>query len=96
MDEVNAVLGGESSGGLTVRGHIFGKDSVYAAGLFVEMCAAIKKPIKEFWQELSERYGKYVMCEENLKFTENEKITVQRILIKEKRVPDFAVGKPTK
>ena len=81
---------------LPIWGHIFGKDSVYAAGLFVEMCAAIKKPIKEFWQELSERYGKYIMCEENLKFTENEKITVQRILIKEKRVPDFAVGNPTK
>ena len=35
LDEVDAVLGGESSGGLTVRGHIFGKDSIYAASLFV-------------------------------------------------------------
>lgn len=95
MDEVNAVLGGESSGGLTVRGHIFGKDSVYAAGLFVEMCAAIKKPIKEFWRELTEKYGKYVMCEENLKFTEAEKDEVQRILMKEKLVPDFGEKKLT-
>ena len=30
IDEVDAVLGGESSGGLTVRGHIPGKDSIYA------------------------------------------------------------------
>src|SRR5699024_10479855 len=36
IDETNAVLGGESSGGLTVRGHIHGKDSIYAASLFVE------------------------------------------------------------
>ncbi len=35
IDEVNAILGGESSGGLTVRGHIHGKDSVYAASLLV-------------------------------------------------------------
>ena len=95
MDEVNAVLGGESSGGLTVRGHIFGKDSVYAAGLFVEMCAAIKKPIKDFWRELTEKYGKYVMCEENLKFTEAEKDKIQNILVKEKRVPDFGEKKLT-
>lgn len=40
IDEVDAVLGGESSGGLTVRGHIHGKDSIYAAALFVEMIAA--------------------------------------------------------
>ncbi len=37
---MDAVLGGESSGGLTVRGHIHGKDSIYAATLFVEMIAA--------------------------------------------------------
>ena len=37
IEEVDAVLGGESSGGLTVRGHIHGKDSVYAASLFAEM-----------------------------------------------------------
>ena len=37
MKEVDALLGGESSGGLTVRGHIHGKDSVYASALFLEM-----------------------------------------------------------
>ena len=37
---MDAVLGGESSGGLTVRDHIHGKDSIYAAALFVEMIAA--------------------------------------------------------
>ncbi len=35
--------GGESSGGLTVRGHIYGKDSVYAAALVVEMVCALNK-----------------------------------------------------
>ena len=37
MVETDAVIGGESSGGLTVRGHIQGKDGIYAAALLVEM-----------------------------------------------------------
>ena len=37
MLETGAVIGGESSGGLTVRGHIQGKDGIYAAALLVEM-----------------------------------------------------------
>lgn len=43
MTETNAVIGGESSGGLTVRGHIHGKDGVYAACLLVEMIAVTGK-----------------------------------------------------
>ena len=37
MEAHNALIGGESSGGLTVRGHILGKDGLYAAALLVEM-----------------------------------------------------------
>ena len=32
MVEHNALLGGESSGGLTIRGHILGKDGIFAVG----------------------------------------------------------------
>lgn len=39
MAETNAVVGGESSGGMAVRGHIAGKDGIYAAALLVEMLA---------------------------------------------------------
>ena len=37
--EHNALLGGESSGGLTIRGHILGKDGIFASALVVEMLA---------------------------------------------------------
>ena len=57
IDETDAVLGGESSGGLTVRGHIHGKDSVYAASLFVEMISAMDKSPSELWDELTAKYG---------------------------------------
>lgn len=47
MIEHNALLGGESSGGLTIRGHILGKDGIFACALFVEMLAATGKKISE-------------------------------------------------
>ena len=89
LDETNAVLGGESSGGLTVRGHIYGKDSIYAAGLFVEMLCAIGKPVREFWKELTEKYGAFVMAEDNMRFSPSEKQSVENVLVVEKQIPDF-------
>lgn len=89
LDDNDAVLGGESSGGLTVRGHIFGKDSVYAAGLFVEMTAAIGKTIKEFWQELEDKYGVFCMEQDNFRFTAEDKNKVQKILFEDETIPDF-------
>ena len=59
IDEVDAVLGGESSGGLTVRGHIHGKDSVYASMLFVEMLCATGKSAGELLEELHTRFGNF-------------------------------------
>ena len=89
LDEVDAVLGGESSGGLTVRGHIFGKDSVYAASLFVEMVCAIGKSPSALWRELTDRYGSYEMVECNLAFTQKEKERVEYLLMTEKQLPQF-------
>ena len=45
MVEHDALLGGESSGGLTIRGHILGKDGIFAAALIVEMLAVTGKRI---------------------------------------------------
>lgn len=92
IDEVDAVLGGESSGGLTVRGHIHGKDSIYAASLFVEMISVVEKSPSEIMDDLTARYGKFEMVEDNITFTPDQKSTVNRIIFEEKRLPDF--GKP--
>lgn len=89
IDETDAVLGGESSGGLTVRGHIHGKDSVYAAALFVEMVSAMNKTPGEFWAELTERYGSHVMEEDNLPFAPEDREAVHRTLMVERKLPDF-------
>jgi phosphomannomutase len=73
IDEVDAVLGGESSGGLTVRGHINGKDSVYAASLFAEMVSVTGKSPSQIMDELEEPFGKFVMVEDNLRFAPEAK-----------------------
>lgn len=89
IDETDAVLGGESSGGLTVRGHIHGKDSVYAASLFVEMVSAMNKTPGEFWEELTARYGQHVMEEDNLTFAPEDKTAVHSTLMEKHLLPDF-------
>ena len=89
IDEVDAVLGGESSGGLTVRGHIHGKDSVYAASLFAEMVSVIGKSPSVLMDELEKEFGKFVMVEDNLKFAPEYKSVINGIIFDEKKLPDF-------
>ena len=91
IDEVDAVLGGESSGGLTVRGHIHGKDSVYAASLFAEMVSVTGKSPSEIIDELKEIYGSYVMVEDNLVFAPERKAEIDNIIMVEKKLPDFGL-----
>ncbi len=55
MEQYDALIGGESSGGLTVRGHILGKDGLYAASLLIEMISKTGKPLSVLISELYER-----------------------------------------
>ena len=89
IDEVDAVLGGESSGGLTVRGHIHGKDSVYAASLFAEMISVIGKTPSELVEALEEEFGRFRMVEDNLKFLPEQKSAIMRLVLEEKKIPVF-------
>lgn len=91
IDEVDAVLGGESSGGLTVRGHIHGKDSVYAASLFAEMVSAVGKSPSGFIDELEREYGKFIMVEDNLRFAPEYKQVINKLVFEEKKLPEFSV-----
>lgn len=89
IDEVDAVLGGESSGGLTVRGHIHGKDSVYAASLFAEMISVTGKTASQIMDELEAQFGKFIMVEDNLRFAPEYKAVVNDIIFNQKKLPDF-------
>lgn len=91
MQETDAVLGGESSGGLTVRGHILGKDAVYAASLLVEMVAVTKKKLSEIMDEIDQLYGVSYMEEFDCRFRPEQKTSIHRKLMVEKQLPEFPV-----
>ncbi len=89
MQEVNALIGGESSGGLTVRGAINGKDGVYAAALLVEMRAVTGLPVSKLREKIAEEYGTLYMEEQSLRFPKEQKSGIYRILMEEKQLPAF-------
>lgn len=90
IDEVDAVLGGESSGGLTVRGHIHGKDSIYAASLFAEMVSVLRKTPAEIMDELEAKFGKFVMAEDNLRFAPEAKAAIHQTIMLDRKLPEFS------
>lgn len=89
MSETDAVIGGESSGGLTVRGHINGKDGVYAAALLVEMIAVTGKRLSEIYKMIEDECGAIYMEERDYTFSNEKKAEMQRILMEEKKVPEL-------
>ncbi len=89
MIETNAIIGGESSGGLTVRGHIQGKDGIYAAALLVEMLATTGRKLSEIYAEITDKYGVFEMEEDDYSFSSDKKEEIKRTLFKDKLLPDF-------
>ena len=89
MEAHDAVIGGESSGGLTVRGHILGKDGLYAASLLVEMVCKSGKSLSGLIREMYERYGRCAMVERDFALTPERKGGILHLLMEEKRLPDF-------
>ena len=80
MVEHNALLGGESSGGLTIRGHILGKDGIFASALVVEMLAKTGKTISQLQEEIWAITGRLFMVEDNIPATPEMRIVVPRRL----------------
>lgn len=90
MTETGAILGGESSGGLTVVGHINGKDGVYAASLLVEMVAVTGKKLSQLMEMINEECGSTYMEERSYTFSEEVKRELQKRLFADNELPDMA------
>lgn len=89
MAEVDALIGGESSGGLTIRGHISGKDGIFAACLLVEMVSVTGKKLSEILDEIDTLYGKTTMLEYDTAFSQAKKDSLMDELMVQKKLPDF-------
>lgn len=91
MQETGAIIGGESSGGLTVCGHINGKDGIYAASLLVEMIAVTKKKLSQLQAEIREQYGSIYMEERSFHFPAERKKELEDVLFQDKLLPEFGL-----
>jgi len=89
MLETNAVIGGESSGGMAIRGHIQGKDGIYAAALLVEMLAVTGKTIAQIYREIIDQYGMLYFAEKDLATTPENKQWLQQQIFEQKKLPEF-------
>lgn len=87
MYATGAIIGGESSGGLTVRGHINGKDGIYAAALLAEMIAVTGKKLSDIYKEIEEECGSIFMEERDYKFTQEMKEQMHKLLMEDKQLP---------
>lgn len=92
MEETDAIIGGESSGGLTIRGHIRGKDGIFASALLVEMLSTTGKSIAELLDEIYEQYGVCKMTEFDTKFSQAKKEEIHDLLFVQKKVPTFPIA----
>ncbi len=85
MMEVDALMGGESSGGLTIRGYLYGKDSTLSSALFLEMVIVMNKPISQIIKEVRDFASfHHVFVEKQISYRNEEKVLRY---LKEKSIP---------
>lgn len=89
MTETDAIIGGESSGGLSVKGHIPGKDGIYSAALLVEMLAVTGKTVAELYREITEKYGMLFYEEAAFTMTPDRKRELQELIFVKRKLPEF-------
>ena len=78
MDEIGALVGGESSGGLTMRGYMKGKDGIFACALVCEMLARTGKPLSQLVDETMAITGRLVQLETGVPATPEMRIELPR------------------
>nr|WP_319535406.1 phosphoglucomutase/phosphomannomutase family protein [uncultured Vibrio sp.] len=89
MEADDSLIGGESSGGLTIRGHIKGKDGVFASSLLVEMISVTGKKLSELLDEIYSKYGYAYMAEGDCKFKPGQKEALFNKIYVDKQLPEF-------
>lgn len=90
MEADDSLIGGESSGGLTIRGHIKGKDGVFASSLLVEMISVTGKKLSELLDEIYGKYGYAYTVEGDCTFKASDRERLYNKIYVEKALPEFA------
>lgn len=91
MFATGAVIGGESSGGMAVRGHIRGKDGIYASALLVEMISVTGMKLSELMEQIRNEFGGMQLVERDYRFSDARKEEIKKILLEDKKLPEINV-----
>ncbi len=73
MMKEDVIIGGEESGGLSIKGHIPEKDGILADLLVTEMVSKKGKPLSQVWKDLVLKIGPYEGRRGKLEVDENKK-----------------------
>ena len=73
IEEQDAILGGEESGGMSIAGHYGGKDGVLADLLIAEIWAHHKRPLVDVYKDILKKYGAFHSTRIDLHLDENTK-----------------------
>ncbi len=89
MFATDAIIGGESSGGMAVRGHIKGKDGIYASALLVELIAVTGMPLSQIMETIRREFGGMALEERDYRFSPQRKTEIQKQLLEDKELPEL-------
>ncbi len=89
MFATDAIIGGESSGGMAVRGHIKGKDGIYASVLLVELIAVTGMPLSQIMETIRREFGGMALEERDYRFSPQRKTEIQKQLLEDKELPEL-------
>jgi phosphomannomutase len=73
MESEPIIVGGEESGGLSVKGHVPEKDGILACLLMAELVATERKSLGQILQELSRKIGNFYSDRINISFAPEKK-----------------------
>lgn len=92
MLETNSLIGGESSGGLTIRDYIMGKDSTLSSLLILEIIINLDKKLSDIIQEVKTfcKYDK-TQIEDEVTFLDKDKVIeyIKKEFPKSNKFSDF-------
>ena len=74
---------------MAVRGHIAGKDGIYAAALLVEMLAVTGKSVSQLYGEITDKYGALCYADDSFTMTSARKEELRERLFVRMELPDF-------
>ncbi len=89
MNETGALIGGEGAGGVSVRGHLPGRDTYFAVLLLLEMMAVSGRALSALRGELHDLYGESCIAERGFPVSRAEGAAALERLTAYKQLPVF-------